>query len=118
MKGVNAMSNRKKAITPFGAVILGSLDAARVPHYKFYEAIGISKVYFYQILCGLPPQAEIMEKIMDMLDTILPPDPDRRTFILDQAAKTKNEIPPDIYDAIRDNPEQWDKIRRLLKKHL
>ena len=112
------MSNRKKAITPFGAVILGCLNAARVPHYKFYEGVGICKVYFYEILSGMPPKAEIIEKILDTLDTILPPDPDRRTFILDQAAKTKNEIPPDIYDTIRKNPEQWDKIRKLLKKHL
>ena len=110
------MPNRKKALTPFGAIILDLLDAARAPHYKFYEAVGISKVYFYEILTGQPPAPEVMESILTTLDAILPPDPNRRTVILDQAAKTKNEIPPDIYDAIRYNPEGWDKLRKFLKK--
>ena len=108
------MSNRKKAITPFGAAILDYLDEAHVPHYKFYEAVGISKVYFYEILCGLPPAEETMENILQTLDAILPPDPNRRTYILDQAAKTKNEIPPDIYDIIRSQPEKWNALRKLL----
>ena len=112
------MSNRKKALTPFGAIILDLLDAAHAPHYKFYEAVGISKVYFYEILSGLPPAPEVIEAMLTTFDAILPPDPNRRTVVLDYAARTKNEIPPDIYDTIRQNPDQWDTIRKLLKKHL
>ena len=109
------MSNRKNAPTPFGAAILGMLDAARVPHYKFYEAVGITKAYFYEILTDIPPTQDIIDRMLHVLDTVLPPDPIRRTFILDQAAKTKCDIPPDIYDVIRNKPEKWDKLRKYLK---
>ena len=112
------MSNRKKALTPFGSIILDLLDAARAPHYKFYEAVGISKVYFYEILSGQPPAPEVIESMLTVLDAILPPNPNRRIAVLDQAAKTRNDIPPDIYDAIRQNPDSWDTLRKLLKKHL
>ena len=112
------MSTRKRALTPFGAIMLDILDAAKAPHYKFYEAVGISKAYFYDTLTGQPPAPEVIETMLAILDTILPPDPNRRIAVLDQAAKTKNEIPPDIYDTIRQNSAQWDKIRKLLKKHL
>lgn len=110
------MSARKRALTPFGAIILDMLDAANAPHYKFYEAVGISKAYFYDTLTGQPPAPEVMESILNTLDAILPPDPNRRTVILDQAAKTRKDIPPDIYEAIRQNPEEWDKLRKFLKK--
>ncbi len=110
------MPNRKKPLTPFGSIILDLLDSARAPHYKFYEAVGISKVYFYEILTGQPPAPEVIESMLATFDAILPPDPNRRTVVLDYAARTKSEIPPDIYDAIRQNPDQWDKLRRLLKK--
>ena len=110
------MSNRKNSPTPFGAAILGMLDTARVPHYRFYEAIGIGKSYFYQILNELPPAPDVVERMIDTIDTILPPDPQRRAFILEQAAKTRNQIPPDIYDMIRSHPEKWNKLRKYLKK--
>ena len=112
------MANRKRVLTPFGAIILDLLDAAKAPHYKFYEAVGISKAYFYDTLIGQPPAPEVIESMLTTFDAILPPDPNRRTVVLDYAARTKNEIPPDIYDTIRRNPEQWDKLRKLLKKHL
>ncbi len=112
------MSNRKRPLTYFGAALLGMLDAARVRHYRFYEAIGITRAYFYEILRELPPSPEVMENILDTLDEILPEDPERRTFLLDQAAKTKGEIPPDIYEAICANPEQWNKLRKYLKRHM
>ena len=112
------MSNRKNPLTPFGAAIIGALQAARVPHYRFYEAIGIGKSYFYQILTELPPEPDVVERMLDTLDTVLPPDPMRRPFILDQVAKTKREVPPDIYDTIRNHPEKWDKLRKLLSKHM
>ena len=112
------MTNRKRALTPFGAALLDMLEFARVRHYKFYEAVGITKAYFYEILRELPPSPEVMEKILDTLDAILPADSGRRTFLLDQAARTKGEIPPDIFDTIRNNPDQWNKLRKLLKKHL
>ena len=110
------MSARKRALTPFGAIILDMLDAAKAPHYKFFEAVGISKAYFYDTLTGQPPAPDVIERMLVTLDAILPPDPNRRTAILDQAAKTKSEIPPDIYDAIRQNPDGWDKLRKFLKK--
>ncbi len=112
------MSNRKNALTPFGATILGMIETARVPHYRFYEAIGIGKSYFYQILTELPPAPDVVERIIDTIDTILPPDPERRAFILEQAAKTRQEVPPDIYEMIRSHPEKWSKLRKYLKKQL
>ena len=112
------MPNRKKALTPFGSVVLDLLDAAHAPHYKFYEAIGITKVYFYEILSGQPPAQDVIDRMLDTFDAILPPDPNRRTLVLDYAAKTKNEIPPDIYETIRSHPDQWSKLRKLLNKHL
>lgn len=112
------MPNRKRALTYFGATILDLLDTAHVPHYKFYEAIEITKVYFYEILSGIPPTQDVIDRMLDTFDTILPPDPNRRTYVQDQAARTRGEIPPDIFDKIRNHPDQWDKLRKLLNKHL
>ena len=112
------MSRRKNLPTTFGAAISDILELSHVPHYKFYVAIGIGKSYFYEILTEQAPEPEVLERILDIFDVILPPDPKRRPYILDQAAKAKKEIPPDIYECIRDNPDKWDKIRKLLEKHV
>ena len=80
--------------------------------FAFYSAVGITKPYFYDILSGKvnPPPPEIQYKMLEILQA---DEPTRREF-LNLAAAGRAEIPADIVDAIKSQPQKMDEVRDAL----
>ena len=79
---------------------------------EFYTAIGITKPYFYDILSGKvnPPPSDVQYKMLENLNL----DRKQRYEFLNLAAEGRNEIPADIAQLIKDNPEKLTEIREKL----
>mgnify|MGYP000313310436 CR=1 FL=1 len=79
----------------------------------------MNKPYFYESLAGTPPSQEILEKMLEVLDAnLLTEDKIKSNDLFDKAAKCRQEIPTDIKDLIRTNPDEWNNIRTVLKEML
>lgn len=109
------MGKRKREISEFGAYLVKAIDDAGMQKTDFYTAVGIKKPYFYETLTSAPPPRDTLEKMAEVLERRLPSGEDRRGALFDLAAKYRREIPADIYDLIREHPEQWDHIRAALE---
>lgn len=112
------MAVRKKELSEFGACLIEEIKKAGMTKTDFYTTAKINKPYFYEILTGTPPSQDFLEKMLNLLDEHLPPDPARRNLIINAAAKCRNEIPYDINELIKSNPDKWDYIRAHLPELL
>lgn len=110
------MARARREKSEFGSYIVELIHQADMVQSDFYDAVGIKKPYFYDIVTGKanPPPQDTLDKMIDVLERRLPPDTSRRNKIMDLAAKCRGEIPADINQAILNHPEQWDHIRELL----
>lgn len=96
----------------FGNFLREMISQTKISQSAFYEAVGITKPYFYDILSGKvnPPPPDIQYKMLENLEIN---EKQRRDF-LNLAAKGRHEIPADIAKLITDNPRQLEKIRTTL----
>ena len=108
------MAKRKKEISEFGEYLVQVIEDANMFKSDFYTAVGIKKPYFYEILTNSPPPQDTLEAIISVIEDKLGPNEQRRRKLYDLAAKCRKEIPADINDMIKAQPENWEIIRRAL----
>lgn len=103
------MSKDKKA---FGYFLRKMIKQAEISQATFYEAVEITKPYFYDILSGKvnPPPPDVQYKMIDKLNL----DNQQRNEFLNLAAEGRGEILADIARLIADHPQELDKIRTTL----
>ena len=103
------MSKDKKA---FGNFLRKMIKQAEISQAAFYEAVEITKPYFYDILSGKvnPPPPDVQYKMIDKLNL----NNQQKNEFLNLAAEGRGEIPADIAQLIADHPQELDKIRTTL----
>ena len=103
------MSKDKKA---FGNFLRKMIKQAEISQATFYEAVEITKPYFYDILSGKvnPPPPDVPDRMIDKLNL----DNQQRNEFLNLATEGRGEIPADIARLIADHPQELDKIRTTL----
>jgi len=96
----------------FGDFLKILIKSAKMTHAEFYDKIGITKPYFYDILSGRvnPPPSDMQYKAVKILDS----DEKERTAFFDLAANGRNELPADIVSTISEYPE----IKSIMRNHL
>ncbi len=108
------MAKRKKEISEFGEYLVQVIEDTNMFKSDFYTAVGIKKPYFYEILTNSPPPQDTLEAIISVIEDKLGPNEQRRHKLYDLAAKCRKEIPADINDMIKAQPENWEMIRSAL----
>ena len=103
------MTKDKKA---FGNYLKRLIADSNMTQSAFYEAVEITKPYFYDILSGKvnPPPPEIQYK---MLASLKINEQEKREFY-NLAAEGRGEIPADIATMILTHPKELDDIRTTL----
>lgn len=103
------MAKDKKA---FGNFLREMIKQTGISQSAFYDAVDITKPYFYDILSGKvnPPPPEIQYRMLDHLEV----DEQQRNKFLNLAAEGRSEIPADIAKMISEHPLELDKIRTTL----
>ena len=103
------MTQDKKA---FGDFLRELIKQAGMSQSAFYEAVGITKPYFYDILSGKvnPPPPDQQYKMLEQLKV----DDQQRKKFLNLAAEGRGEIPADIAKLIYEHPSDLDIIRTTL----
>ena len=110
------MAREARPRSDFGVYLAGVIKRAGISQYTFYSEAEIAKPYFYDIITGKtnPPPREKLEKMLGVLNRYLVDGPVDRDEFFNLAAKDRQEIPVDIFDMIKEHPEQWNALRMLL----
>ena len=97
----------------FGNFLREMIKQTGISQATFYEAVEITKPYFYDILSGKvnPPPPGVQYKMIEKLNL----DNQQKNEFLNLAAEGRDEIPADIARLITDHPQELDKIRITLK---
>ena len=100
-------------IDSFGDYLKELISESGKSNQEFYMELNITKPYFYDIVAGRikPPPYSVQVKAMEVLRV----EQKKRMILYDLAAKMRGEIPGDIAEYIRSNPEACDKIRKWIK---
>lgn len=106
------MKRRQK--TAFGAYLVEQIKKAEMSQEEFYNAVGIKKPYFYDLLTASPPPINLQNKMLEVLDEQTGVDIARRNLFYDLAAAGREEIPADIAKLISEHPTELNKIRVAL----
>lgn len=106
------MNRRTK--TAFGEFLVGEIKQAGISQEEFYTAVGIKKPYFYDLLTASPPPVEMQNRMLAVLESKTDPDEERRCRFYDLAAQGRGELPADIFQYIKDHPNDWEFIRTQL----
>lgn len=85
---------------------------------SFYQAVGIKKPYFYDIIKNTPPSFEIQKRMIQVLEDKTGIDLERRNRFFDLAAQGRGEIPADISTLLMTVPADWGKVRSALSELL
>lgn len=110
------MKRREK--TAFGEFLVKEIRNANMSQEEFYNAVGIKKPYFYDLLTASPPPVDLQNRMLSVLDAKTGADTNRRSSLYDLAAQGRGEIPADITDLIINYPGGVGVIRELLTQHL
>ncbi len=105
---------KKRQKTAFGDYLVEQIKKAAMSQEEFYNAVGIKKPYFYDLLTATPPPIELQDRMLAVLDDKTGADLERRSRFYDLAAAGRNEIPADIAKLISDHPTELTKIRVAL----
>jgi len=81
---------------------------------EFYNAVGIKKPYFYDILTASPPPIDLQNRMLAVLDEKTGVNLERRNTLYDLAAVGRKEIPADILKLISEHPKELTQIRTVL----
>lgn len=101
------MSNDKQLT--FGKVLCSLIKKAKMTQAQFYQTIGITKSYFYDIAGGKtnPPPAELQIKMLALLN----PGREDEILFLDLAGKERKETPADIAWYLDSHADQKNMLR-------
>lgn len=100
--------------TAFGEFLVQEIKKAGMSQEAFYNAVGITKPYFYDLLKAAPPQPELQKKMIAVLDNQTGEDRNRREQLMNLAAQGRDEVPADISELLKANPESWRTVRDTL----
>ena len=100
--------------TAFGEFLVQEIRKAGMSQEAFYKAVGITKPYFYDLLKAAPPQPELQKKMIAVLDNQTGEDKHRREQLMNLAAQGRDEIPADISELLKANPDSWRAVRDTL----
>lgn len=106
----------RKENNAFGSLLKSLIKDAGLTHYEFYSKLGIKKPYFYDILSGRvnPPPPDLQFRAMEILNTTK----EVQEQFFDIAARARGEVPADIKQAITDNPNAVNQIRKAIGLHV
>lgn len=104
--------------TDFGDYLVREIKAAGMSQESFYQAVGIKKPYFYDIIKNTPPSFEIQKRMIQVLEDKTGIDLERRNRFFDLAAQVRGEIPADISTLLMTVPADWGKVRSALSELL
>ena len=104
--------------TEFGEFLVQEIKRAGMSQEEFYKEVGIAKPYFYDLLKSAPPQAELQKRMIEVLNCRTGTDVERSTKLMSLAAQGRDEIPADISDLLKANPNSWNSIRDILNNML
>lgn len=101
--------------TAFGNFLRKLIKNTGISQSEFYDSVGITKPYFYDILSGKtnPPPHDVQFRMLEKLNL----NSAQRNEFLDLAAEGRGEIPADIAKQIMDHPLELENIRSLLTEH-
>lgn len=100
--------------TAFGDFLVQEIKKAGMSQEAFYKAVGITKPYFYDLLKAAPPQPELQKKMIAVLENQTGEDKNRREQLMNLAAQGRDEIPADISELLKANPDSWRAVRDTL----
>lgn len=100
--------------TAFGEFLVQEIKKAGMSQEAFYKAVGITKPYFYDLLKAAPPQPELQKKMIGVLENQTGEDKNRREQLMNLAAQGRDEIPADISELLKANPDSWRAVRDTL----
>ena len=109
---MNGLNKRQK--TEFGVFLVEQIKNAKMSQEEFYNAVGIKKPYFYNLLTSSPPPIDLQNRMLKVFDDKTGANEERRRKLYDLAAAGRNEIPADIAGLISGHPKDLDKIRTTL----
>ena len=104
----------KRPKTEFGLFLVEQIRSAGMSQEEFYNAVGIKKPYFYDILTASPPPIDLQNRILAVLDEKTGVNLKRRNTLYDLAAVGRKEIPADILKLISEHPKELAQIRTAL----
>lgn len=110
------MKRRQK--TEFGEFLVKEIKNANMSQEEFYNAVGIKKPYFYDLLTASPPPVDLQNQMLSVLDAKTGTNVERRCTFYNLAAQGRGEIPADIVSMITDYPDNVEEIRKLLTQYL
>ena len=97
--------------TEFGELLARLIKQKKMTQSYFYSQVGITKPYFYDILAEkTSPSPEVQYKMLE----ILRPSQDDQEKFFDLIAKTKDDIPADIYKYLKGNNDMYKMIRKMM----
>lgn len=98
----------------FGAHLKELIRSAGLTQQSFYEQLGITKAYFYDIVSGRvnPMPARLQFRTVEILKL----DESESNTFFDLAAREREEIPVDIAKSIKSNHQTADLLRAWLKQ--
>lgn len=105
---------KKRQKSAFGEFLVEQIKASGMSQEEFYNAVGIKKPYFYDLLTASPPPIDLQNRMLSVLDNKTGEDIERRRKLYDLAAAGRDEIPADIAKLIAEHPLELDKIRETL----
>lgn len=108
----------KRPKTEFGEFLVQEIKRAGMSQEEFYKEVGIAKPYFYDLLKSAPPQADLQKRMIEVLNCRTGNDVERSTKLMSLAAQGRDEIPADISDLLKANPNSWNSIRDILNNLL
>ena len=59
---------KKRQKTAFGDYLVEQIKIAAMSQEEFYNAVGIKKPYFYDLLTATPPPIELQDRMLAVLD--------------------------------------------------
>ena len=111
--GVGGEDLEKSNKTEFGELLTRLIKQKKMTQSFFYSQVGITKPYFYDILAEkTSPSPEVQYK---MLEILRPIQADQDKFF-DLIAKTKDDIPADIYKYLKGNNQMYKMIRKMMEE--
>ena len=105
---------KKRQKSAFGEFLVEQIKASGMSQEEFYNAVGIKKPYFYNLLTSSPPPIDLQNRMLKVFDDKTGANEERRRKLYDLAAAGRNEIPADIAGLISGHPKDLDKIRTTL----
>ena len=114
-KHLRGISLEKSQKTELGEHLAWLIKVKRMTQQKFYQKVGITKPYFYDILSGKTnPSPEVQFKMLEILK------PSKRDTIkfLDLVAKAREELPADIVSYLLGNEKKYRIIRQMMENDI